>query len=291
MANSPWRRGPRPPSSAEPPDPAPFGPLEPAGRAGEVLARFYDLDLEDDPGDLDLYLALAQRTGGPILELGAGTGRLAVPLAAAGYQVTAVDHDPAMLARAQERAQAAGLAHHGGHRGGLNFVEADLLALDLPAGRSFGLAFIALGSILLLATRDRQRAAFQVLARHLAPGGVAAVDAWLPAVDDLAGYDGRLALENVRQDPETGRLVAKLTSARHDAAGQQVTLTTIYEAGRQGQAPDRWLRTDRLRLLSVDELVVFAKDAGLVVERVAGSYDLDPIGPGSERAILIAARP
>ena len=63
--------------------------------ASEAFARLYDLDLSDDPGDLDLYLALAGRMGGPILELGAGTGRLAVPLATAGHQVTAVDIDPA----------------------------------------------------------------------------------------------------------------------------------------------------------------------------------------------------
>ncbi|HKG19035.1 MAG TPA: hypothetical protein VKB00_04795, partial [Candidatus Limnocylindrales bacterium] len=50
----------------------------------QALARLYDVDLLDDPGDLDLYLALAARTGGPILELGAGTGRLSVPIAAAG---------------------------------------------------------------------------------------------------------------------------------------------------------------------------------------------------------------
>jgi len=65
---------------------------------GEALARLYDLDLAEDPGDLDLYVALAARTGGPILELAAGTGRLTIPLAQAGYEVTAVDVDPAMLA-------------------------------------------------------------------------------------------------------------------------------------------------------------------------------------------------
>ena len=67
------------------------------------LAAFYDLDLRDDPGDLDLYLALADREGGPVLELGVGTGRLAVPLAAAGHAVTGVDDDAAMLARAAAR--------------------------------------------------------------------------------------------------------------------------------------------------------------------------------------------
>src|SRR6476659_5247544 len=65
------------------------------------LARYYDLDLLDDPGDLDLYLAMAERTGGPVLELAAGSGRLAVPLARAGYAVTAVDNAPEMPRRAQ----------------------------------------------------------------------------------------------------------------------------------------------------------------------------------------------
>ena len=60
-----------------------------------ALARLYDLDLLEDPGDVDLYLALAARTGGPILEIAAGSGRLALPLARAGYEVTLVDIDPA----------------------------------------------------------------------------------------------------------------------------------------------------------------------------------------------------
>ena len=52
----------------------------------DALARLYDLDLAEDPGDdIGLYLALAERTGGPILELAAGTGRIVRPLAAAGY--------------------------------------------------------------------------------------------------------------------------------------------------------------------------------------------------------------
>ena len=84
-------------------------PIEGERTAAEAaaFARLYDLDLVEDPGDVDLYLALAGRVGGPILELGVGTGRLAVPLAAAGYDVTGVDLDPAMLARARSRAAAA----------------------------------------------------------------------------------------------------------------------------------------------------------------------------------------
>ena len=144
---------------------------------------------------------------------------------------------------------------------------------------------------MLLGSWRDQRAAVRVLAEHLAPGGVAAADVWLPDADDLARFDGRLILEYPRTDPETGRLVTKIAAAAHDAATQAVQLTTIYEEGRPGEPALRWLREDRLRLVSADELRHFAEDAGLVVETVAGSYDLEPLEAGSQRAILIAAKP
>lgn len=250
-----------------------------------ALARLYDLDLVDDPGDLDLYLALAGRADGPVLELAAGTGRLAVPLAAAGHRVVAVDVDPAMLARARTCADEAGL---GSDR--LEFVEADLLDLRLPDAGRFGLAFLALNSIMLLASRDAQRRAIATLASHVRPGGLVAIDAWLPDADDLARFDGRIILEWPRADPETGALVTKAGSALHDAATGTVMLTAIYEEGRQGEAPRRWLRQDRLRLVSADELVAFAEEAGLRLEVLAGGYDLGPLGPGSDRAVLVAER-
>jgi SAM-dependent methyltransferase len=252
-----------------------------------ALARLYDLDLVDDPGDLDLYLALADRADGPILELAAGTGRLAVPLAEAGHQVTAVDLDRAMLDRARARI-AASAAPNLAQR--LTLVEADIVGLNLASAGGFSLAFIALNSLLVLPNRAAQRAAFRALAKHLAPGGLAAVDVWIPDADDLARYDGRVTLEWPRLDPETGAIVTKAGSAQHDAASATITVTTTFEEGGQGATPRRWIRRDRLRLVSVDELRGFAEDAGLVVELMAGDYGMGPIGPGSERAILIAVK-
>ena len=52
----------------------------------------------------------------------------------------------------------------------------------------------------------------------------------------------------------------------------------------------RWVRNDQLRLVSADELTGFAEAAGLRVETLAGGYDLDPLGPGSDRAVLVAVR-
>lgn len=254
--------------------------------AAAAFARFYDLDLVEDPGDLDLYLALAARTGGPILELAAGTGRLAVPLAAAGRQVTAVDVDPAMLARARRRVAAA--PAETGDR--LELVEADLIGLDMPAAGTYRLAFIALNSLFLLATREAQREAFVTMARHLAPGGLAVADVWLPEADDLARFDGRLVLEYERTDPETGEWVTKAAAAEHEASTGIVNLTSIFEEGPQGGPVRRWIRRDVLRLVSAGELRDFAEAAGLVVETVGGGYDLGPIGSGGDRAVLVAER-
>ncbi|MBA2380783.1 MAG: class I SAM-dependent methyltransferase [Chloroflexi bacterium] len=258
---------------------------EPTATA-RALARLYDLDLVDDPGDLDLYLALATRTGGPILELAAGTGRLAVPLAVSGHDVTAVDLDPAMLERAYARARVADR-----RIAGLELVEADLLDLDLPGAGTYRLALIALNSLFLLATRDAQRSAFRTIARHLAPGGLAAVDVWLPEPADLARFDGRLIFEYERLEPETRHEVTKVATARYDQTTAVVDLTAIYEEGPPGGTPVRWIRRDALRLVGADELASMAEDAGLEIERMGGDYDLEPIGPGSERAVLIARRP
>jgi len=254
-----------------------------------ALARLYDLDLVEDPGDVDLYLALATRTGGPILELAAGTGRIAVPLTIAGHDVTAVDLDPAMLERAYARARVPVPAVRA--VGALELIEGDLLDLDLPTAGTYRLAVIALNSLFLLATRDAQRQAFRTMFRHLAPGGLAAVDVWLPEPDDLARFDGRMIFEYERREPETGDTVTKVAAARFDPTTAVVDLTTIYEEGPPGGTTIRWIRHDALRLVSADELRSMAEDAGLIVDQVGGDYDLDPIGPGSERAIVIARRP
>ena len=250
----------------------------------EALARLYDLDLAEEPGDVDLYRALARRTGGPILELAVGTGRIAAALAADRHRVVGVDNDAAMLARARARNTA-----------GLTLAEADLIdspTIDAVVSNGpYRLALIALNSILLLASAERQRAAFRAMASLLAPGGIAVVDAWQPSAQDLVGFDGRLSLEWLRTDPEAGRTVTKTVAAWFDPATRLVTLTTMFDEGQAGDPPARWTRSDALRLLTVDELVSFAEAAGLEIEQLAGGYDLGPLEPGSDRAVMVARRP
>ena len=86
-------------------------------------------------------------------------------------------------------------------------------------------------------------------------------------------------------------MVVKTGAALHDAATQTISLTTIFDEGGSGEAPIRWVRTDRIRLVGADELRGFAEAAGLRVETLAGGYELEPLGPGASRAVLVAIRP
>ena len=255
----------------------------------DAIARLYDLDLSEEPGDVELYVALAQRTGGPIVELAVGTGRIAVPLALEGYRVVGLDLDPAMLARARTRIAAAGVADR------LELVEGEMTAAaSNPAvvrGGPYRLAILALQSILILNTPEGQKAAVAAMAGLLAPGGLAVVDTWLPTPADLVGFDGRVSFEWQRTDPETGLDVTKTLAAWYDHVRRRVTLTTFFDEGAQGTAPVRWTRTDPLRLIGVDELVGYAEDAGLEIERLAGDHDLGPLEPGSDRVVMVARKP
>ncbi len=256
--------------------------------AAEAFARLYDADVEsDEPGDVPMYLELARRSRGPILELAVGSGRIAVPLAQAGHRVSGVDLDEAMLHRARARAEQAGDAVV--RR--LRLVHDDLLDVRLPDAGTYRLAILALNSLFLLPTRRAQAAALATLAAHVAPGGRVVVDIWQPTARDLAGYDGRWLLDDVREDHATGRIVTKGWAATHDPRSGAVTLTTTYEEGLQGQPAVRWVRRDAMRLVDPTELVGFATAAGLEVELLAGGYDLALRTPESERAVLVAVRP
>ncbi|MEP7379556.1 MAG: class I SAM-dependent methyltransferase [Chloroflexota bacterium] len=243
------------------------------------MARYYDLDLLSEPGDLGLYLRLAAEAHGPILELAVGSGRLAVPLAAAGGDVTGVDNDVAMLDRARAKWQPNSAT------GRLTLIERDLTTLALE--QRYALVLLALNSLLLLHGRAAQARALRVMRAHLAPGGRAVVDVWLPKSEDLALYDGRRVLEWLRTDTTTGERIAKTTIANYEAATHSATLITIFDAARLDEAERRITREDVISFITKDDLVAAANDAGLKPETIAGDYDLSPWSEASERVVLV----
>jgi len=141
----------------------------------------YDALLSTVPGgdDLAFIRGLASETGGPLLELACGTGRLAIPLAEAGFEVVGLDRSGPMLDVA--RAKAAELSPPAGKR--IRFVEGDMTDFDLP--ERFGLAFAVFRGFMLLLDVDAQMAALAAARRHLRPGGLLVLDLFDPRLDLL----------------------------------------------------------------------------------------------------------
>jgi SAM-dependent methyltransferase len=253
------------------------------------LARLYDLDLAGQLDDVEFYLALAGRRVQTILELGCGSGRLAVPLAAAGHTVVGVDNDAHMLRRAEaawRERQRQGGAERGG---GLTLIEGDLAALDLE--RRFELAILGLNMLPALPGRAAQRAALAAAARHLQPPtGRLVIDVSLPTPAELTAWDGSLSVAWQRTDPDSGDEVAKLWSADFDHVRGVAVVNTYFDIWpRAGGGLRRIHRRDELWLLGVGELEGLAHEAGLRVEQAGGDYAMSPLGPASERALLVCA--
>ena len=171
--------------------------------------------------------------------------------------------------------------------GSLELIEADLLEVEL--GARFGLAFLALNSLFLMATYERQVAAVQALARHLRPGGLAVVDVWLPSADELSAYDARVALEWLRPeedgDPPGGQ--ARQRPPRHVGRHGDAdhVLRSLADGRRAGRADRRGPTTCASSRRPSSTAMAHA--AGLRVELLAGDYRMEPFGPGAERVLLL----
>jgi SAM-dependent methyltransferase len=246
------------------------------------FARFYDLDYESFQEDVALYLGFAERTGGPLLELGCGTGRLLLPLARAGFSITGVDMSPRMLEVAQAKVDAAGLDDQ------ITLVQADMREVKLP--QQYRLAFIAINSFMHLVTLEDQLAALLAWRKLLLPGGLLIVDVDNPDPRHLLEADGRLDLQGRWFDPDTGATVLKHMSRTLDAARQLQHVLFIYDEIFPDGQMRRTLAPFQARYLYRYEGELLLDKAGFTPEQVYGSYDLDPYGSDSERMIFVARR-
>jgi SAM-dependent methyltransferase len=187
----------------------------------------YDVMFPDVPGgdDVGFFDELATETGGPVLELGVGTGRVAVPLAQRGQTVVGVDLSAAMLARAEARR--AMLVPDARDR--LTLVEGDMASG--AGGDGFGLVFAAGRVFMFLLTPDEQLEALRTIRRQLRPGGLVAIDLFDPRYDLLVGHEADAAQERgTYTNPETGRPVrVTVLSRRVDPIAQVLEERWLFE--------------------------------------------------------------
>jgi SAM-dependent methyltransferase len=241
---------------------------------GDRFADVYD-DWYHDVSDVDStveFLAGLTTTTGQILELGIGTGRLALPLASRGMRVVGIDSSGAMLAKLAAKDP----------RHTVTPVLGDMLD-DMPAG-PFDVVFVAYNTFFGLLTAARQAACFAAVAQRLTADGAFVIEAFVPepptatTVQDLPTVqNGTVSVRSITVD----RVV--LAVSRHDADSQTASGQYI-EISEQGGVR---LRPWQIRFSGPDELDAMAAAAGLVAAERYEQFDRTPFGAESPRHVTV----
>jgi SAM-dependent methyltransferase len=234
---------------------------------GERIADVYDeWHAGMDPAaTVDVLASLAG--SGPVLELGIGTGRVAIPLAGRGLAVEGVDASPAMVEHLRAKPGGAGIAVTFGH------------LADVPVDRSFSLIFIVFNTFFALLTQDDQVRCFANVARRLEPGGCFALEGFVP---DVARFDrGQrvhvmdLDLDRVRLDVSLHRPIEQRVDAQHVViTGDGVRLVPVA-----------------LRYAWPSELDLMARLAGLRLRDRWGGWNREPFDHDSRRHVSVYEKP
>jgi SAM-dependent methyltransferase len=233
----------------------------------------YDLENDKFEPDGPFYLALARRLGGSVLELGCGTGRLTVPLAQQGFDMTGLDVMPKMLARAREKSR--GLP--------IQWVEADVRHFDLR--RRFGFIFESGATFQHMLTRADQEAFLACARAHLSPEGHLVLGALVPA--------GGLLETQLDEQPwfsytgPAGQTVNVSGTQHYDAATQVKTETAIRRwQTEEGQRVER-VAPLRLRYTYPAEMEALLGDLGFTVRERYGDYDLGALTAESQHQLYV----
>jgi SAM-dependent methyltransferase len=226
---------------------------------GDAWAEIYDERTSTPPGEVELLAELAG--GGPVLELGVGTGRVAVPLAERGLEVVGLDPSQGMLARLREKSDR------------VEIIEGVMDDFDL--GREFQLVYVVSSTIFAPLTQEEQVATFRCVARQLRPGGVFLVQAFFP---DLTRFDRgqRVGAVEVALDRLT------LEATKVDRA-QQLLTGQHFELSSEGTR----LYPLTIRFAYPSELDLMAQLAGLRLRDRFADFERTPYDASSQAHVSV----
>lgn len=247
--------------------------------------ELYDHEYKRRREDVRFYRRLARRLlGGPgrILELGAGSGRVTLPLLRDGHQVVAVDASAPMLAALEARLARAPAAV----RARCRVVRADLL--DVAVGGRYPLVLAAFNVLEHLYTRVELAACLRRVAAHLAPGGRFVFDVQVPDVAWLARDPQKRWARTRFRDPRTGASMVYSTNHDYDPIAQ-IALIRLYYERADGRGRPRVVHLSQRKWFPA-ELEALVAGAGFVVEERFGDFDGRPLGGRSATQILVCRR-
>jgi SAM-dependent methyltransferase len=249
---------------------------------GATTARYYDDAYGAVPNlgrDADFYRDLASDLGGPVLELGCGTGRALLKVAASGLPCTGLDLSRHMLDRLRERNES------GDSPADLRLVRAPMQHFDLEESR-FKLIFSAFRAFQHLYTVVDQLACLDCARRHLAPGGVVAFDVFNPHYARM-GVPEEPEEEDLRFSQD-GEEIVRYARVTRDTARQLLHVTMRYERWRGGSVVGNESSRFDMRWFHRYELLHLLARAGFDDVEIYGDFDASPVTPNSPALVVVA---
>jgi SAM-dependent methyltransferase len=242
------------------------------------IAGNYDVEyavIRDPSGDREFYASLAREAGGPVLELGCGTGRVLLPIAAEGIACVGLEPSSGML----------GVLRAKRPPPNLELVEGSMTGYDLGAAR-FGLIYAAFRVFQHLLTVEEQLAALACARHHLAPGGLLAFDVFAPLLPRLAVAEApeREDLRALHGEEE----VRRYSTVSNDAARQLLHVRYRHERWRGDAKVSDETTELRLRWLYRYELEHLLARAGFEPVAFYRGFDRAPFDGTGE--IVVVAR-
>jgi SAM-dependent methyltransferase len=244
---------------------------------------YYDWTSTGLDHDLTYYVELAQQTGGPVLELGCGTGRITLAIARAGIKVVGLDLSSAMLAKAKRKAEEMELA------GMVEWIEGDMSRFQL--GRCFPLIIIPYRSFLhLLTVRDHVETLKRVRV-HLADEGLFAFNIFVPKIKALYETDGRYTFRGTFPVPGTGETVELHDFIEYDHFAQIANVIRYMERfDPSGLMIERIRTLFRLRYVYPSEINHLLNLCGFKILHRFGTFYRTPFDARSDELIIEAAK-
>jgi SAM-dependent methyltransferase len=237
----------------------------------DTVAPYYDAYVRTSL-DVPYFLDRAKESGGPVLELMCGTGRLTLPLAEAGHDVTGVDRSAALLARLR--------AKLGPRTAHVRLVLADVRSMSI--GRTFPLVFVGFHSFAEILGSGARRRAMAAIRPHVAPGGRLILTLHNPPVRAANAHVAWRSMGTFPLDDGTGRSVEVSSRWRVDLARARVHGDQRYrEIARSGEPGKESSVPITFDLVSVAEVRSLAMGAGLDVRSILGDYGGASFDPAS----------
>ena len=238
--------------------------------------RHYDLLNKRVIDDIPFYIQQAKKHGDPVLELACGTGRVTIPLAESGINITGIDISESMLSHAQAKTKKKKVT--------IEWIKAD--CRDFKLNEKFNLIIFPFNTIAILEDLKSVESCFLCVRNHLNDNGRFIIDFFNPQLDMLTKDPNECDVIAKYSDPDGKGKIIVAESHFYDAASQISRVKNYYMIGNQKEVAVGF----NMRIFYPQELDALVHYNGFTIEAKYGNYNESPFVSESSKQLIVCSK-